>query len=323
MNNSCEIIRDLLPLYHDNVCSETSRRMVEEHLGECDACKTVLENMEDTTYDDRLQKERGQVVGHYTKTVQRKSLTAGLTIAAVLTVPVLVCLIVNIAAGQALDWFFIVLTSLMTLASLTVVPLMAGTKKGLWTLGSFTVSLLLLLLTCCLYTGGDWLLVASTACLFGLTVVFLPYVLKKLPLPRHKGLIAMAADTVLLYLLVAVCGLYGASATYWRPALLITTVCAAFAWALFVLIRYLRANGLVRAGLCTLLGGCFASMIHDIIYGITEGVWRVSMAGADLMRWDSDALINANSYLLFLITGTVVGLALLLAGLLRRRPAGR
>ena len=64
-------------------------------------------------------------------------------------------------------------------------------------------------------------------------------------------------------------------------------------------------------------------MIHDIIYGITEGVWRVSMAGADLMRWDSDALINANSYLLFLITGTVVGLALLLAGFLRRRPAGR
>ena len=29
---SCEIIKDILPLYYDNVCSDDSKRMVEEHL---------------------------------------------------------------------------------------------------------------------------------------------------------------------------------------------------------------------------------------------------------------------------------------------------
>ena len=31
MKISCDIIRDLLPLYKDNVCSDASKDMVEEH----------------------------------------------------------------------------------------------------------------------------------------------------------------------------------------------------------------------------------------------------------------------------------------------------
>ena len=33
----CEVIRDLLPLYSDGVCSEESRRLTEEHLAQCGA----------------------------------------------------------------------------------------------------------------------------------------------------------------------------------------------------------------------------------------------------------------------------------------------
>lgn len=323
MKYSCDIIRDMLPLYHDDVCSDASRRMVEEHLSECPACETLLRNMEDTTFDAHLREETDQVVGHYTKQVKRKSLTAGLAIASVLAVPILVCLIVNIAAGQALDWFFIVLTSLMVLASLTVVPLMVGENKGLWILGGFTVSLLLLLLTCNLYTGGDWFPVAAVACLFGLSVVFLPYSIRRLPLKgaasRQKGLLVMAVDTLLLYALIAACGFYSPSAAYWNQAFLITTVCAVYPWVLFGLIRYGRGGALVKAGLCTLVSGLFISVIHDILYGIMEGVWHLSLADANLLLWNSDALINANSYLLILLTGGVAGLILLLAGLLRRR----
>lgn len=35
MKVPCNIIEDLLPLYHDNVCSEESRAMVKEHLQTC------------------------------------------------------------------------------------------------------------------------------------------------------------------------------------------------------------------------------------------------------------------------------------------------
>jgi Predicted integral membrane protein len=39
MNTSCEIIKDLLPLYHDGVCSKESGIAVEEHLSHCESCK--------------------------------------------------------------------------------------------------------------------------------------------------------------------------------------------------------------------------------------------------------------------------------------------
>ena len=45
MKHDCEVIRDLLPLYQDDVCSPKSREMVEEHLKECEACKKELEEI--------------------------------------------------------------------------------------------------------------------------------------------------------------------------------------------------------------------------------------------------------------------------------------
>ena len=47
MKISCEIIKDLLPLYHDRVCSNDSKAMVEEHLADCDSCKAELQTMDD------------------------------------------------------------------------------------------------------------------------------------------------------------------------------------------------------------------------------------------------------------------------------------
>jgi hypothetical protein len=43
---SCEIIKDILPLYYDNVCSDDSKRMVEEHLFGCDCCKIELDRLQ-------------------------------------------------------------------------------------------------------------------------------------------------------------------------------------------------------------------------------------------------------------------------------------
>ncbi|MCM1161614.1 MAG: zf-HC2 domain-containing protein [Roseburia sp.] len=41
----CDIIKDLLPSYADGLCSEESRKMVEQHLGQCEKCKKYYENM--------------------------------------------------------------------------------------------------------------------------------------------------------------------------------------------------------------------------------------------------------------------------------------
>lgn len=57
MRISCEVIRDLLPLYHDNVCSEDSCKLVDEHLATCSKCKIELEKIDteikvETNIDD-------------------------------------------------------------------------------------------------------------------------------------------------------------------------------------------------------------------------------------------------------------------------------
>ena len=41
-----DIVQDLLPLYHDGVCSEKSRAAVEEHLKTCEDCRAALAAMD-------------------------------------------------------------------------------------------------------------------------------------------------------------------------------------------------------------------------------------------------------------------------------------
>lgn len=61
MRITCEVIRDLLPLYHDNVCSEDSRRLVDEHLATCSKCKLELEQI-DTEIKGENNMEDVQVI---------------------------------------------------------------------------------------------------------------------------------------------------------------------------------------------------------------------------------------------------------------------
>lgn len=46
MNLPCYLVRDLLPLYHDNLCAPDTAKDVEEHLGGCEACRAALVALE-------------------------------------------------------------------------------------------------------------------------------------------------------------------------------------------------------------------------------------------------------------------------------------
>lgn len=47
MKITCNIIEDLLPSYIDQICSEDSCKLVEEHLKTCDECKRKLQEMKE------------------------------------------------------------------------------------------------------------------------------------------------------------------------------------------------------------------------------------------------------------------------------------
>lgn len=42
---NCDIIKDLIPLYIDGVCSDESRYAIETHLTKCESCKALYEAM--------------------------------------------------------------------------------------------------------------------------------------------------------------------------------------------------------------------------------------------------------------------------------------
>ena len=322
MKISCDVISDLLPLYHDGVCNEASKKLVEEHLSECDSCRAMLAKINDNTLDNQISAEREDVVQHHAKAVKRKSLIVGTVIASILMIPVLTTFIVNLATAGALDWFFIVITSLMVFASLTVIPLVVEKNKGIWTLGSFTGSLLLLFLTINIFNSQSWFFIATIPTIFGLSIIFAPYVIKKLPLTgfasRHKGLLTMAVNTILLYATIIVSGLFtDGSAEFWRVSLLITSACILFPWALFLVIRYVRANKLVRAGICVLISGVFVAFVEDIVMWAIYGAWQSIFTSANLFDWEVH-MISANVNLLVLLTGVAVGSALVAIGLSRK-----
>lgn len=49
MKLPCNVIEDLLPLYHDSVCSRESRVLVEEHIEECKTCRAMLNALSEKT----------------------------------------------------------------------------------------------------------------------------------------------------------------------------------------------------------------------------------------------------------------------------------
>ena len=46
-NVSCDVIQDLLPLYYDDVCSDASKKLVEDHLIVCASCNNELAKIAD------------------------------------------------------------------------------------------------------------------------------------------------------------------------------------------------------------------------------------------------------------------------------------
>lgn len=322
-NYNCELVQDLLPLYQDQICSAFSRTVVEEHLRECPDCQSIMQKLQDNHYDRQLLQEKNNILEAHARKERKKTFLIGSSIAGILTIPVIVCLICNLAIGHGLDWFFIVLAALLLTASVSVVPLMVPEHTVLWTLGCFTGSLLLLLFTICLYTGGTWFFLASVPVLFGLSILFMPYLIRKIPLSgflaRHKALLVMAWDTLWLYGVILVCGFHTAAADYWRIALQITTFCLLLPWGFFLIIRYTKLQTQVKAGVCTILGGLFGVVVNPVIALILQDRERfLACTSLEFVLWNENT-VNVITALTIAAITLPAGIALIVRGFLKQR----
>ena len=305
MKYNCDLISDLLPLYKDDICSESSRKIVEEHIAECPDCKKILNSLNDISIDEKIVREKEQVIDSQAKFFKRKSALAGSIIGLIFSIPILVCLIVNLATGAGLTWFFIVLAGILVAASLIIVPLMLRENRMFMTMASFTASVILLLGVVCIYTGGNWFLVAASSTLFGLTMVFAPFIAYRRPvtayLKNNKGLAIMGAYTATFILMMLFIGLHVGLSEFFPIAFAISMPLVGMCWAIFAIVRYVRMNSAVKTGLS------IASV------GVLSGILaQLAINAANSARLTGVAFASAPSLALMLSIG---GVGLLIAGI--------
>lgn len=316
MNQNCDIVRDLMPLHLDGVCSEQSSRIVEEHLNECAACRKLFLQMKNDELESAVRQETDDVIKRQAGYFKRRSAVAGAVIAGIFMIPILVCLIVNLATGRGLSWFFVVLCSLLVAASVSVVPLMVPENKGLWTLGTFTASLLLLIGVANLYTHSRTFLPAAAGILFAFAAAFLPAVIKTKPVKalniRYKGLWVMVIDTLLFVLLLAAAAVYLNSPGRLPLWLSVALPFIGFAWMIFVICYFPKCSKLIKAGVCVIITGIIMFTTEYIVNGIlgtpsalprfAPAVWNSSTSDGNV-KW------------IILIAAAIAGVLMIIIGL--------
>lgn len=139
------------------------------------------------------------------------------------------CGIGNLASSHTLDWFFIAAAGVLMAASLTLVLALAALDprfenyKLPLAFGSFTFFLEILLLICCIYSGGTWFPVAAISVIFGLSLFIMPLLLYQLPLSQWMGerkiSMYLLIETGLLLFLLLVCDLNDQGSWFFTAAL--------------------------------------------------------------------------------------------------------
>lgn len=80
MKLPCEMIQDLLPLYHDGVCSEVSKAVVQEHLKDCEECSGVVETLDVELSMPKLEADEAKPLKSIKKKWKIKTWLTGLGI---------------------------------------------------------------------------------------------------------------------------------------------------------------------------------------------------------------------------------------------------
>lgn len=74
MNYPCGIVKDLLPLYIDDVCNEESKQAVQNHLAECEKCRNCYEAMKSTDgfTEKRKNNSEDKIIENSLKNVKKR-----------------------------------------------------------------------------------------------------------------------------------------------------------------------------------------------------------------------------------------------------------
>lgn len=263
-----------------------------------------------TASEDVEARKTEKLAQKYVNLINRSKLTLFILYG----IALITCFICNLAIQHTLSWFFIVLAAELVAGSITLFPIVLTKNRGLLTLASFTVSVIFLFFVCSVYVEGSWFYITTISFLFGMTIVFLPYVLNHVWLPEifvnNKALLCFGVDTMLLFLSLFVINISTKGGWFIRFALPIALVSITLPWMIMLIIRYLRINTYFKTALCLVV----VSVFHYYINGAIDWILREEVCRFgfryNLLDW-SDTFITDNINIIIIFTW--IGLAVLFA----------
>ena len=318
--NECDVVQDLLPLYYDNACTSASKKIVEQHLMTCEKCKKTYEALRNTTIDTVIKNEAEGILERHAKKERNMAYKAGIMIALILMVPVVVTFIVSMSSGGGLGVFAVLTASMLLVASLSVVPLLSTQRRMTKSILASVIALLLIFFFVDRMNGGGEFVLWTIPTIFGLSIVFFPLVIRNITLPPilsdKKALITLTWDTLWLFLTIfEVCNhsgdIEGMRTGYTVSLILMTGV-----WLVFLVARYLPVNVWIKAGIILIISCIWMAFTNDVYAYFAEHKKQLTILSTNFSDWSTNICVNANVYTLILIFGGIVGGGLLVYGII-------
>ena len=226
-----------------------------------------------------------------------------------------------------LDWFWIVLTSIALAFCFTNLPFLVGKNKLAVCLGAASGCLILLLLACWVYAGGWWIiggLAITAVCLalpWGWWAIWRFY-------GKHMPPLCVGLLTVWLFGLLTVIWAFAGGNWLFSLAFPLAAAGAAFLWAGFAAIYWLKAGPWLKGGVIALLASlatpvfnCLCDALIEDQHGLGFGDYFI--AGAMLARRAAGDpnWVNVLIFQLMLVCSVIV-LAVGIVIEVRRRKKG-
>lgn len=319
--DTCAVVRDLLPLYIDGACSAASVAMVEAHLADCPACRQLATDLKAAEIETEMDAEKAGVLARHRRAERRTAWRAGVIIAWLLMIPVVIAAVVALLGGAEAGVPVVLAAAMALVASLTVVPMMAKQNRLAKAILVGTAAVVLIEIAVGAFYGGAIIdTVAGT--IFGISLVFLPLAIRGMALPPvladKKALVIIAWDTLWLYLTILAVSLANGDMAGCREAVVTATVFVVPAWLTFFAATRQRVNRLQKAGFITLVWGVWLGIVNDVMNLALTGRIGFTMARMNLRDWTSNTMFNANISFLVCAAAVVAAGGLLLAARRRR-----
>lgn len=273
----CDVVQDLLPLYVDGVCSADSRQLVEAHLTDCADCRAMLADLQESEAEAAFHADAKAVIRAHNKHQSKTALALGVLISVFLTGVMGVMLYVTMKGWSDWQTTITVGASLLFLAGLTAVPLLASSKRLTKAIVFSTLALVLVILCEEAFFGeesGLETLQIITATIFAISLFTFPVVVRQAHLPEplchHKLVITMLWDSIwfvlmMLFLAIDVPQEMGF-------VMVATLSLVAVAWLIALAARYLRVHWLAKCGIAVVLLALWTALGMHFGWAMFDGV---------------------------------------------------